>query len=45
MGRAGATISGGKSAASDKIAALKAANISVSPTPAEMGKTLAQLIG
>jgi succinyl-CoA synthetase alpha subunit len=45
MGHAGAIISGGKGAASDKIAALKAVNIAVSPTPAEMGKTLAQLIG
>jgi succinyl-CoA synthetase alpha subunit len=44
MGHAGAIISGGKGAASDKIAALKAANIAVSPTPAEMGTTLAKLL-
>jgi len=44
MGHAGAIISGGKGAASDKIAALKAANIAVAPTPAEMGTTLAKLI-
>jgi succinyl-CoA synthetase alpha subunit len=45
MGHAGAIISGGKGAASDKIAALQAANIAVAPTPAEMGSTLARVLG
>jgi succinyl-CoA synthetase alpha subunit len=44
MGHAGAIISGGKGAASDKIAALQEAGISVAATPAEMGTTLAKLL-
>lgn len=44
MGHAGAIISGGKGAASDKIAALQACGIAVAPTPAEMGTTLAKLL-
>jgi succinyl-CoA synthetase alpha subunit len=44
MGHAGAIISGGKGAASDKIAALRDANIAVAATPAEMGTTLAKLL-
>jgi succinyl-CoA synthetase alpha subunit len=44
MGHAGAIIAGGKGSAADKIAALKAANIAVSPTPAEMGVTLKSVL-
>lgn len=40
MGHAGAIVSGGSGDAASKIAALKAANIAVSPTPSEIADTL-----
>lgn len=45
MGHAGAIISGGQGSAEDKLEAMRSAGVTVSASPAELGKTMKKLLG
>ncbi len=45
MGHAGAIIAGGKGTAAEKVAALQAAGVHISPTPAHIGETMKKALG
>jgi succinyl-CoA synthetase alpha subunit len=45
MGHAGAIISGGSGAATDKMAALEAAGVKMAPSPAMLASTLKEAMG
>ena len=45
MGHAGAIISGGKGTAAEKVEALRAAGVSMAPTPADIGQTMKERLG
>ena len=45
MGHAGAIISGGKGTAAEKVEALRAAGVNMSPSPADIGQTMKETLG
>ena len=45
MGHAGAIIAGGKGTAAEKVQAFRDADVSIIPSPAEMGTTMAAALG